>query len=626
MTTEKSQLIPIPRRRIDSGVVSRAAENRWVTLVCDGDLNQRLILHLRRCVRIWSDLLGQELQLRVSEVSGREQQDSFLQLLPFDPGLAAGGYDLNIRSRTITLCGADAEGSFRGLMSLNRLLRLQGTNLGCCRYQDHPGFAERGVMLDISRCKVPTLASLKRLIQRLAAFGINQLQLYTEHTFAYSRHPLVWADASPLTRDDILELDEYCWQHFVELVPNQNSFGHMEQWLRHPEYHQYAECPAGFEHPLGGRREFGSTLRPDEKSLRLLAELYDELLPNFRSSRFNLGGDEPWELGKGASRMRCEREGPGRVYADYLNQLHRLVQERGHSTQFWSDFLLGYPDCIAGIDPQMTALNWGYEADHPFEREGRIIRDSGLEYYVCPGTSSWNSLTGRSTNLWKNLSEAARAGVGNQAKGFLITDWGDGGHHQYLPISYPGFALGAALAWNPDSSGRLRPEAAINSFLDLPEKDATGGLLWQLGRTADSVQANPVRNASLFNKLLFGNPDVDADIAHLADSISDADADRCCEQLDALAGQCHQLQGENPAETRLMQAEVHNATVLARIGLFRCKLALASGGGRAALATRIKIRLTEAIAAHEQLWLARNRVGGLHESSRKLRQILLQLN
>ena len=96
-------------------------------------------------------------------------------------------------------------------------------------------------MLDISRDKVPTMETLYALVDLLAGWKINQLQLYTEHTFAYRQHPEVWAEASPLTGQEILGLDAYCRKRFVELVPNQNSFGHMHRWLKHARYAPLAE-------------------------------------------------------------------------------------------------------------------------------------------------------------------------------------------------------------------------------------------------------------------------------------------------------------------------------------------------------------------------------------------------
>ena len=83
-------------------------------------------------------------------------------------------------------------------------------------------------MLDISRDKVPRMDTLYALVDMLAGWKINQVQLYTEHTFAYRQHPDVWAEASPMTGDEILALDAFCRERHIELVPNQNSFGHMD--------------------------------------------------------------------------------------------------------------------------------------------------------------------------------------------------------------------------------------------------------------------------------------------------------------------------------------------------------------------------------------------------------------
>ena len=114
--------------------------------------------------------------------------------------------------------------------------------IGLAAYAKAPAI---GYMLDISRDKVPTMASLRRMVDVLSALGYNQFQLYTEHTFAYKAHATVWADASPMTAGEIRELDAYCRDRGIELVPNQNSFGHLEKWFKHPEYRPLAEAPYG---------------------------------------------------------------------------------------------------------------------------------------------------------------------------------------------------------------------------------------------------------------------------------------------------------------------------------------------------------------------------------------------
>jgi len=128
--------------------------------------------------------------------------------------------------------------------------------LVCIDINDWPDFPNRGVLLDISRDKVPTMKTLYELVDLLSEWKINQFQLYTEHTFAYRNHGVVWDKAGPMTGEEILALDMYCRERFVELVPNQNSFAHMERWLKHKEYLHLAEredSPCPTDKPLGRR-------------------------------------------------------------------------------------------------------------------------------------------------------------------------------------------------------------------------------------------------------------------------------------------------------------------------------------------------------------------------------------
>ena len=148
-------------------------------------------------------------------------------------------------------------------------------------------------MLDISRCKVPTMNTLKGQqsnSSRQAKF--NQLQLYTEHTFAFTSHET----GQTLRRSQQprrLELKHFA-ARYIELVPNLNCFGHFERWLRHPDYHQFAERPDGFVHPLSGAAiPHGSTYTSSRCSTKLIQELHDEYLPLFDSPYVNVGGDEP---------------------------------------------------------------------------------------------------------------------------------------------------------------------------------------------------------------------------------------------------------------------------------------------------------------------------------------------
>jgi hexosaminidase len=368
------------------------------------------------------------------------------------------GYTLEINRRGIEIVYREVAGLRAAKATLRQLEREYGRRLPCVVIRDWPDFIRRGVMLDVSRGRVPKVETLIDLAERLADFKINELQLYTEHTFAYRKYKSVWQDWGALTAEDLRRLDVRCRELGIDLVPNQNSFGHLRYFLEHPRVRRLAEVAQPYEDASGEFVRRPTTLAPNHpRTLPFLRGLYDELLPNFSSRFFNVGCDETWDLGRGQSKKACAAKGKGVVYLDFLKRVQREVSKRGRRTMFWGDIILKYPKLIAKLPEDVVALNWGYEANHPFEKETVRFRKSGIPFYVCPGTSTWMTLVGKNDNALKNLRRAAAAGRRNGAVGFLNTDWGDGGHPQPLAVSWLPLAMGAAMAW----CGKTFDEASL---------------------------------------------------------------------------------------------------------------------------------------------------------------------
>ena len=357
-------------------------------------------------------------------------------------------------------------------------MREQGRKLPCLEIRDWPDFPRRGVMLDISRGRVPKLETLLDLAEKLAGFKINELQLYTEHTFAYRKYKSVWQSWGALTAKEIKILDARCRKLGIDLVPNQNSFGHLRYFLEDARLKKLGEIAEPF---LAETKDFlrrPTTLAPNHPgTLPFLRGLYDELLPNFSSPFFNIGGDETWDLGKGQSKKLCDARGKGRVYFDFLKKLQHEVKTRDRQMMFWGDIILKYPKLIRELPKNVIALNWGYEANHPFEKDAAQFAKAKIPFYVCPGTSTWQTIVGKHDNALANLRAAAKAGKKFGALGFLNTDWGDGGHPQPLAVSWPLFAAGAALAWNANALDEKNLLAALSRdvFEDPSGKAALAG-------------------------------------------------------------------------------------------------------------------------------------------------------
>jgi len=534
-----------------------------------------------------------------------------LQLAP-DATAHAQGYTLTIAPTGIRIVAATAAGVFYGVCTLVQLIQAQGRCLPALHIADWPDFAVRGAMLDISRDKVPQLATLYALIDQWAGWKLNQVQLYTEHTFAYQQHPAVWANASPLTSDEILALDAFCRERHIELVPNQNSFGHMERWLIHDRYAPLAETSSPFQTPWGQEQGPFSLCPGDPGSLTLLRSLYDELLPHFTSRQLNVGCDETFDLGQGRSRAACAELGMERVYLNYLLTVHREVAARGYTMQFWGDIIVQTPALIPELPRDSVALEWGYEADHPFADHGAQFAASGIPFYVCPGTSAWCSLAGRTANALGNLRNAAENGLRYGAAGYLITDWGDRGHWQQLPVSFLGFAAGAAYGW-AFAANQARDMAAAVSLHAF--QDATGNMgrvAYDLGNVYQAPGMAVPNGSALFWTLQQA-----LDVPPPAGPVPDFAA--ALAAIDAAMEPLGLARMQRP-DAALIVAEYEFTARLMRHACRRGQLRLGLAATDPAV-TRpaLAADLRDLLVDYERLWLARNRPGGLADSAGRLR-------
>ncbi len=374
----------------------------------------------------------------------------------------AEGYRLRITAKGVTVEASTDAGAFYGLATLREMIRDHGASLPCVLINDAPAFARRGVYHDCARGKVPKLATLKGLVDRLAEWKINELQLYVENAFAFKKHPLISKGYSPLTAADITSLQTYCRARHMRLVPSLSSFGHMEKVLAIPEYAHLGELPNG------------STLCPtDPGGIRFVEDLYSEFLPLFEAEDFNVCCDETRDLGRGRTAALCGKIGAGRVYLDFLKKIHKLCDKFGKRMNAWADIVLDHPELLGEMPRDVVMLNWGYEAD--CERIGRTgeIAKAGLPLMVCPGTSGWGTIGSRWPNAWANIRQAATEGKKHGAEGLLNTDWGDRGHRQFLAVSMMAFAFGAAESWNP---GKADPAKFPRVFSRQAFGDTTGEL------------------------------------------------------------------------------------------------------------------------------------------------------
>lgn len=481
-------------------------------------------------------------------------------------------------------------------------------------------------MLDVSRDRVPTLETLEWLVGVLATLGFNELQLYIEHTFAYSEHEAVWRESSAFTAKDMQRLNRICHVNGIDLVGNMNCFGHMERWLAHEGYREMAECPDGAPSPLGEGTMGPTCLAPTAENAEFGVSLAREIARAIPYPRIHIGGDEPFELGDGVSASIVAERGRQSVYVEHLNEIIKPLVAEGHDVMFWADQFRRDRSLLARIPEGALPVVWNYEAPSDqgwgsflpadlldrlglpddahlgFESHARLFIEADMTFWVAPGTGSWNTLIGRNRNAANNIIDAAAVGQAHHSPGFLLTDWGDNGHFQPLPVSLPSMVRAGAAA-----SGRPMPDRPeVGEQIDeiLGCHAGIGTLIDRLGDIGETLGLVSINGSPIFYALCatafasFGTLDKES-VTRSLGVLAEAD-DRFSEPVGGARG-------------AVVAAEMRSVCRLAELGLRR----LAAEHGLDVRAPTSD-ELAEAAHAQRAAWLLSSRPGGLDDSLSKL--------
>ena len=393
----------------------------------------------------------------------------------YDDSFKEEAYQLVVGEQGISICSKTDVGAFYAFITLNQMRNKEGL-VPYCEIKDEPDLKIRGFMMDISRAKVPTLDTIKKVIDLLSGLKYNHLELYVEgFSLESTKYPQTLKDGNYLTFAEYEELEEYAFEHFIDLTPNENGLGHMQEWLLLDDFKHLSEVDDLFE--MWGSKRTSSTLDvTNPESIELVKNLYDDFLPHTKSKYFNMNFDEPFELGHGKSKEYVEKVGVGNAFVDYFLKLYKHVKKYDKIPMIWGDVLLKHPDAIKRLPKDVIFIDWGYNVDYPYHKNLKLLSDLDIKFMAAPATSTWGVITSRYLEMVTTIRNACFYTRAYNGEGMLLTDWGDLGHLQYLPYSYPGIIYGAMCSWNVDNSPeylikdrliQIVGETLANAILDL---------------------------------------------------------------------------------------------------------------------------------------------------------------
>ena len=379
----------------------------------------------------------------------------------FDSTMHDEGYAIIADGSRLVVIGATGAGVFYGAQTVKQLVRGDGDQARLYRatIRDWPAMRYRGFHDDVSRGPVPTLEFQKKQIRTLAAYKVNFFSPYYEHTLEYENNPLIAPPGGAMTHADVKELVAYAANYHVDIIPEQEAFGHLHHLLKYEIYSPLGETP------------HGHVLAPGQPgSLPLIRQMFAEIFSLFPSRFVHLGADETFELGRGQTAERVKTVGIGSVYIDFLTQIVNALRPSGKKFLFWGDVALSSPELVNSIPKDLIAVSWTYGADTSYVRYIKPFRDVGMETWVAPGVSSWNRVYPNNANALVNIQRFVRDGQRLGATGVINTSWDDDGEALFNQTWY-GDLFGAAAAWQ---SGESSIDAFASSYGRVFHGDVTG--------------------------------------------------------------------------------------------------------------------------------------------------------
>jgi hypothetical protein len=260
---------------------------------------------------------------------------------------------------------------------------------------------------------------------KLHGYGINTLIMEWEGTYPFEKHPLI-PNRYAYTKEEIISFIKYCNDLDIDVIPLQQSFGHVEYILRNDRYKDLREDQKDFSQVC--------PLQTKQDSL-LFTDLYKELASTHTSRYIHIGGDETYLLGHDdRCRAMVAKEGKSKLYINYIRMLCNIVIGLGKTPVLWADIALKYPEAIKLLPKGTVFIDWNYGWDLNNFGDHQKLVQSGYEIWGAPAlrSSPDNYFLTEWEKHFKNIRdfvpEAAKLGY----KGVVMTSWSTSG--EYSPV------------------------------------------------------------------------------------------------------------------------------------------------------------------------------------------------
>ena len=379
----------------------------------------------------------------------------------------AENYGLVVTADSVAVTGSAPAGLFRGIQTLrqlfpfgieaeNSVIKMGNWLLPPVHIDDHPRFAWRGAMLDVSR-HFFTVDEVKQYLDILALYKFNVLHLHLSDDQGWrieikSRPELTALGAVTqvggreggyYTQADYQEIVRYAAERFITIVPEIDMPGHTNAMLLgHPDLSCGRQAPA----PYTSIRVGFSALCPDrEGTWALVDDIVREIAAITPGAYFHIGGDEVETLTRDQ-------------YAAFVERAQDIVTRHGKRMIGWEEIYKGR------LRPTTLVQQWRSDsARNAIPYGAKIIMSPAKKVYIDMKYSQATELglrwagivTVRTTYDWDPAAYIAGVAEENIA-GVEAPLWAESIRNitaaQFLAM--PRLPAIAEVAWTPQAARR----------------------------------------------------------------------------------------------------------------------------------------------------------------------------
>ncbi len=204
-------------------------------------------------------------------------------------------------------------------------------------------FEQLSVMIDTSRCGVPTVEKINEMTALLAVMGYGMVMLYTEDTVTLEGRPYFGYMRGRYTCDDLRAVDDYAYQFGIEVIPCLECYGHMNRYLIWSEARPIKDTKTVL-------------LAREEETFAFVEQLIRTVSGCFRSKRVHIGMDEAWDMGRGKFLDKHGYVPAAQIFEEYMERLIAITDKLGLRPMMWSDMYYRASGTPYGGDPENYML------------------------------------------------------------------------------------------------------------------------------------------------------------------------------------------------------------------------------------------------------------------------------